>query len=252
MENFNWQAYIANYKDLRDLNTKTKAYNHYLKYGKAENRSDSFTYRSHPYYTHQPFLKEILKRTTGNVLECGCGYGSTPFIKEILAGTGRKHITLESDVEWLQKFVDLTDTLHHIDATIEDTDANAVKWVEFIENNLKDITFDVVFIDSNPWLSRKHIFDYFKNKVTFIVIHDFDYFPNNNIIGKTVSKQTFQKGNMVCEKIEIVAEGTYKLCYPPFQFFVGETGPPTFIYTNTISQKDLDDLETKVLENYYN
>ena len=27
------------------------------------------TYKTHPYYTHQPFFIEILKNTTGNILE---------------------------------------------------------------------------------------------------------------------------------------------------------------------------------------
>jgi hypothetical protein len=40
------------------------------------------TYKDNAYYTHQPIFIEILKKTTGNILECGCGDGSTLMIKE--------------------------------------------------------------------------------------------------------------------------------------------------------------------------
>lgn len=31
------------------------------------------TYKTHPYYTNQPFFNEIIKLTNGHILECGCG-----------------------------------------------------------------------------------------------------------------------------------------------------------------------------------
>ena len=257
METFNWQSYINNYKDLRHLNTKKLAWEHYITFGKNENRNDNYTYKSHPYYTHQPFFSEVLKNTSGNILECGCGDGSTLFIKETIKNSQRKIITLESDKSWLNKYLKYENDLHklyHIDATNEDTDENAKKWVDFIDSNFKDITFEIVFIDCSPWLSRKHIFEYFKNKSNFIIIHDFDYFPNKNIIGTTISKENFKRtsNNINYEKIQMDMEPYFKLYYPPSEFFVGETGPPTLIFNK--NKEDFDKIKNiidKNIKNYY-
>ena len=121
------------------------------------------SYKNHPFYTHQPFLIEILKKTTGNVLECGCGDGSTKVIKEHLKGG--KLYSLESNLEWLNKFTHLesdSHKLYHVPASNEDTPETGKVWVDFIKNTIGEIPFEVVFIDSSPWLSRKYVFDYFK------------------------------------------------------------------------------------------
>ena len=243
-DSFNWNAYINNYPDLRKLTTPTDAWNHYNRFGKNEGRTDCYTYKSHPYYTHQPFFKEVLKNTTGNILECGCGQ-STLFIKECIEGTDRKLVTLESDAEWLKKYTHLKSDLHElyqIDATNDDTDENAKKWVDFIDSKLKNTTFEVVFIDSSPWLSRKHVFEYFKNKSKIILIHDFDYFPNKNLIGTVTYKEYLRRKNstLIYEKIQIDMEPNFKLYYPPFEFFVGETGPPTLVFSKVLSKEEFD------------
>ena len=64
------------------------------------------------FYTHQPYFKEILKNTTGNILECGCGEGSTMMIREHIRGTGRILVSLESNLEWLSKYTHLADANH--------------------------------------------------------------------------------------------------------------------------------------------
>ena len=258
-DSFNWNAYINNYPDLRKLTTHKDAWNHYIQFGKNEGRTDQYNHKSHPYYTHQPFLKEVLKNTTGNILECGCGDGSTIFIKDCIKDTNRKLVTLESDSDWLQKYIHLESDLHNlypIDATNDDTDENAKKWVDFIDSELKDTIFEVVFIDCSPWLSRKHIFEYFKNKSKIIVIHDFDYFPNKNIIGNVTHKEYLRRkdSNLIYEKIQIDMEPNFKLYYPPFEFFVGETGPPTLVFSKVLSKEDFDTLTAiidKNTPNYY-
>ena len=125
------------------------------------------TYKTHPYYTHQPFFIEVIKFTNGNILECGCGDGSTIMIKEQIKNTGRKLISLESNLEWLNKYKHLADPFHelyHIKAGSDDTLENGNKWVDFIKHNkLND--FEIVFLDSSPWLSRKCCFDYYLNNV---------------------------------------------------------------------------------------
>jgi len=247
-DDFNWNSYVNNYPDLRNkIKTPESAWKHYITYGKNEGRTDITSYKSHPYYTHQPFLSEILKNTTGNILECGCGHGSTIFIKNLISTNlqiSRKLVTLESDKEWLNKFIYLNDDLHelyNIDATNDDNYENAKIWTNFIDSNLKDYDFEVIFIDCSPWLSRKEIFEYFKNTSAIIVIHDFDYFPNNNLIGKTISKEYFKRNDssIQYEKIQMGEMDPYfKLYYPPVEFFVGETGPPTLVFCSNKDKFD--------------
>ena len=208
------------------------------------------TYKDHPYYTHQPFLIEVLKNTTGNVLECGCGDGSTLTIKGQIKDTSRKLVSLESNLEWLNKYTHLAGAnhkLYHVDATFEDTDEVGSKWVDFIQkNNLND--YEVVFLDSSPWLSRKHCFDYFKDKAKIIMIHDFDYFPTHNIIGTVTNEEKYDgKTKITCDLTGVVKN--YKLFYPPLQYFAGETGPPTLICSDTMDTNEFNKLMLTIESN---
>ena len=200
-------------------------------------------YKDHPFYTHQPFFIEILKNTTGNILECGCGEGSTIMIKEQIKNTNRQLVSLESNLEWLNKYTHLSDDSHklyHVDANNDDTLQTGNVWVDFIQKKqLND--FEIVFLDSSPWLSRKCCFDYFLNKAKVIIFHDFDYFPLNNIIGKVVNIET--NGNNIkyhCDLDGVVKN--YKLFHPPYKYFAGPTGPPTLVCSNI-----MDDEEFKTL-----
>lgn len=205
------------------------------------------TYKTHPYYTHQPFFIEIIKFTNGNILECGCGVGSTKMIKEQIKNTNRKLVSLESNLVWLNKYMHLSDDSHelyHIDADNDDNIETGNKWVEFIkQNNLNN--FEIVFLDSSPWLSRKCCFDYYLNKAKIIIIHDFDYFPNNNIIGSVINKETKYYNGKYQEKINCNLDGivkNYKLFYPPDEYFPGSTGPPTLVCSNIMDDYDFQTL----------
>ena len=205
--------------------------------------SNMSTYKDHPYYTHQPFFIEVLKNTSGNILECGCGDGSTLMIRDQIKGTSRKLVSLESNLEWLNKYKHLEDdnhTLLHVNASFEDTDETGKQWVDFIDaHNLNN--FEVVFLDSCPWLSRKHCFEYFKNKAKIIIIHDFDYFPIFNVMGTVVNDEIYDgKRKIVCDLTGIVKN--YKLFYPPLQHFAGETGPPTLVCSDSMDTEEFNQI----------
>ena len=198
------------------------------------------SYLNHPYYTHQPFLTEVLNNTNGDVLECGCGEGSTAMIRSHLRGSSRKLVSIESDRTWLNKYTHLYDVnhaLYNVPADNNDTIETGMKWVRFVESTLADRQFDVVFIDSSPWLSRKCLFDYFKTKAKVVVIHDFDYFPNKGVIGKTTSRESYQgKEKITCDLTGEVEN--YRLYYPPYKYFVGPTGPPTLVCSSVMSSDE--------------
>lgn len=208
------------------------------------------SYKDHPYYTHQPFFIEVLKNTQGNILECGCGDGSTLMIKDCIKNTDRQLVTLESDLNWLNKYTHLANsshTLYHVDADNIDRLETGNKWVDFIkQNNLND--FEIVFLDSSPWLSRVCCFNYFLDKAKVIIIHDFDYFPENNIIGTVVSRQIQDdKVKIVCNLDGVVKN--YKLFYPPYAYFAGRTGPPTLVCSNIMDDNEFQNLINKIEQN---
>lgn len=216
-------------------------------------------YKTHPFFTHQPFFIEIIKNTNGDILECGCGDGSTIMIKEEIKNTSRKLVSLESNLDWLNKYRHLADSSHelyHIDAGNDDTIETGNKWVKFIEQH-KLHDFEIVFLDSSPWMSRKSCFDYFLDKSKIIIIHDFDYFPNNNLIGKTINKEIkYYNGNyqekIICDLDGVVKN--YKLFYPPDEYFAGSTGPPTLICSNIMNDHDFQLLINSIevnIDSYY-
>jgi len=110
-----------------------------------------------PYGTHRPFLIELIKHTTGNIIEFGCGNSSTILIKDLIKNTDRILISLESNLEWLNKFKGLEDNNHkffYIDSgNNNDNDETGKKWVDFVKNNkiLNNLDFEVCFIDQSPW-----------------------------------------------------------------------------------------------------
>jgi len=211
-------------------------------------------YKNNPYYTHEPFFIEILKNTTGNILECGCGDGSTKMIKEQIQNTNRRLISLESNLDWLNKYTHLADSTHelyHIEAGNDNNIETGNKWVEFIEKNkLND--FEIVFLDSSPWLSRKCCFDYYLDKIKIIIIHDFDYFAKNNIIGKVINKEVITHNGNYQEKITCNLDGViknYKLFYPPNEYFASSSGPPTLVCSNIMSDDEFNILINTIEQN---
>jgi hypothetical protein len=213
------------------------------------------SYKNHPYYTHQPFFIEIIKNTSGNILECGCGDGSTNMIREHIKDTKRKLVSLESDLAWLNNYKHLEDETHklyHIDANNIDCIETGNKWVSFIEENkLND--FEIVFIDSSPWLSRKCCFDYFLDKAKIIIFHDFDYFPLNNIIGKLKSTEYINDKIVYNCNLDGIVKN-YKLFHPPINYFPAQTGPPTLICSNILDECEFNRIINKIqlnLPQYY-
>ena len=57
---------------------------------------------SNPYYTHQPVLHTLLSKTSGSILELGCGEGSTELIHKFSEKYNRRVVSIESNKQWLQ------------------------------------------------------------------------------------------------------------------------------------------------------
>lgn len=174
------------------------------------------------YYTHQTFLKHYVKKTHGDILEFGCGDGSTGLILDAIKGTERKLISYENDRQWFEKMTSLyPPSEQHSYVFVAD-------WDEIIPDLPTD-DVSVVFIDSSPWQSRVDLMRYFKNDAEYIIIHDVDYFPKNLMFGRIVSNTSHLHETPIFDFSEDFHD--FRVYYPkkPWSYW---TGPPTLVGTN--------------------
>ena len=66
------------------------------------------------YSTHIEALAWAACRTTGPILEWGCGYYSTPLLHGIAEAQGRTLYTMETHEGWLELFLPWKNEFHHL------------------------------------------------------------------------------------------------------------------------------------------
>ena len=197
--------------------------------------------------THRPLLTDLVKNTTGHIIEFGCGNCSTVLIKNLIKNTNRKLISLESNKEWLNKFIHLEDDNHKfffVDANKDyDNDNTANIWINFIKNNeiINNMTFEICFIDQSPWTARTHTLNYFKNSCKYLIVHDVDYFPHYKKWG-TILKTEEINGNIKHEMDFSDIVNNFKTFYPPIELFAARTGPPTLLCSNLTTTDEFNDM----------
>lgn len=104
------------------------------------------------YTSHFPVLAAAVARTSGPVLELGCGWASTPMLR--LMCQRRILESYDNDLEWATQF-----------------GAFLVKdWSQWapIESH-----YDVVFIDCAPSEERKNLAVRLKDRARYILCHDY-------------------------------------------------------------------------------
>lgn len=194
-----------------------------------------------PFATHQQFLEFYVLKTSGNILEFGCGNGSTGLIRNLIKGTSRKLVSFENNKEWYDKMiVEIPPNENHQYIFVKD-------WEETI-NNLPKIDWSntLVFIDQAPWDARRITMEYFKDVAEYVLIHDVDYFNNNGIFG------TYKMipGQNIPEYDYSDISNNWKLYYPP-KPWPAPTGPPLLVFSNTGKEifsntdKEIFTIETK-------
>ncbi len=199
------------------------------------------TFNKNAWATHQPVLYEIAARTTGAILEFGCGDNSTDMLHEICKKEKRLLISMDDNYDWIQKFKDKY--LH--DGYEEDNSGwhkffyvakkpssnDASHWMEFLNSCalLKNLQIDLCFIDQSPWEARTETVMRFKDKAKYIILHDCDYFTAGQL-GK-VKRQTNMK-KQEPGTFDFGKTFTHFKVFFPSKPWACPSGPPTLLGSN--------------------
>jgi len=110
------------------------------------------------YSSHRELLYLTLVNTDGDVLEVGCGYGSTRYLEAYCLLSGRKFTSYENDEGWAEKFK----LYYGVQVVFKKGYP-----ITSLPNNES-----VVFVDSKPGEERKDLIKAFADTANVIVTHD--------------------------------------------------------------------------------
>jgi hypothetical protein len=112
--------------------------------------------------THLPLLTAVMCKTTGPVIEFGCGDNSTPVLHEICDVMHRQLVTVENNPAWIKRVIHMQSD-NHIFVRVKN-------WDDIYKQVWP--AWDVVFIDHAP--GERRIIDILKLKdvANHIVVHD--------------------------------------------------------------------------------
>jgi hypothetical protein len=110
---------------------------------------------------HRRLLYPALQATTGEVVEMGCGDGSTAFLREYCRDAGRMLYSYENNYDWWRRMSDYNSPEHKV---IHVTDWDVVA--------LNHVHPSVVLLDHAPGERRKFDVEKFANKASVLVLHD--------------------------------------------------------------------------------
>lgn len=110
---------------------------------------------------HRICLYPALQATSGEVVEMGCGSGSTPYLREYCQDKKRMLFSYENNFEWWRKMADYHGQGHHV--------IHVVDWDEVAKNHLHP---SVVLIDHAPGERRQIDVKLFASKASIIIMHD--------------------------------------------------------------------------------
>lgn len=135
------------------------------------------------YGSHLPVLYEAVTRTNGAVMECGCGAGSTTMLHKLCEKNKRRLLSLESRQSWIDEFAKYATPWHKFILVADN------EWEAFLMSSIiMARPYDVALIDQNKMEPRLATVKALKDRVTFLVLHDCQWYPEGNFFGKSISK----------------------------------------------------------------
>jgi len=119
-----------------------------------------------PFSSHQPILIHTLNTIkTGKVLEYGMGWNSTLIIHTICGMQNREVLSVETDINWMNKFLEQQSENHKF---LHLSEEELCKW----DHKLFKDKYSVAFIDGAPGKARHVFLNLIKNNVDYFVVHD--------------------------------------------------------------------------------
>ena len=119
-----------------------------------------------PFSSHQPVLVHTLNTIiTGDVLEYGMGWNSSPIMHTICTLQGRNLLSVETDENWMNKFLNYQTDDHKL---LHLSEKELTKWIHPFLNK----RFSVAFIDGAPGSARHIMLNKIKQNVDYFVVHD--------------------------------------------------------------------------------
>jgi hypothetical protein len=110
--------------------------------------------------THLPVLINVVLKTTGSILELGCGTFSTPFLHWFCFGKDRKLVTYEDNTRWESFLMEYSNSYH---ATYMVKDWNDVALIG---------PWDVAFVDHSPHGRRVEEIKKLVDNTNYVILHD--------------------------------------------------------------------------------
>ncbi len=217
-----------------------------------------FVHRHNPYATHQPVLYTIARNTSGPIIEFGCGDGSTDLLHEICKDNNRILISVDDDLNWLNKFKQryLGDGYEPDNSGWHKfffvpgklsilNDTKAEHWIKFLDDFdlLKSMQFDLCFVDQSPGRARTETIIRLKDSAKYIILHDCDCFLSPDTLGITITPMDYK--NYIPGIYDFSRTFKYFKVFFPLKPWPGQSGPPTLLGSNF--ESDLPDVN---YENY--
>lgn len=125
-----------------------------------------------PYYTHQPYLINILEKFNYDekltFLEFGSGEGSSPIFNKYAQNKNVTIKSFEHDIDWLNEMKTKYSLPNYI--------FNQVDWDNFDYSELKSNKYDLIFVDQGDWDARIKTIDELKDNSKYVILHDYCYY----------------------------------------------------------------------------
>lgn len=200
-------------------------------------------WRHNTFFTHQPVLQHFTKDNRKPILELGSGDGSTPYLHALACLHKVKLTTLDNDEKWLSNYTHLRGEYHALHALPQKCGASV--WVDRMRSmGLSNQKWGVVFIDQHPWAARVAAIEMFKTQADWIIVHDADYFPEQNLLGTCIRKVSKDTPG-IYDFSDVFTQ--WKMYWPPTPW-CSPTGPPTLVGT---MRSDLE-LPRQIACKYFN
>lgn len=121
------------------------------------------------YGTHADFMEAIASRSKLPVLECGCGYGSTPLLHRICERAGVMLYSLEHNPEYYGLFTPYESPMHQINLVGDHWNRLISTYIHLA---MPEIRFGCVLIDHAPGDDRVAATNLLRDRAEYIVLHD--------------------------------------------------------------------------------